>query len=416
MSKIIAAASALRAIQGKVAADTIFRVPPSLLQIEQGYNVRTFSPDTNPDHQELLASIGVIGVRTPIVVRMVDGKPTIVQGHMRHAAVLMHNATDGIADTAKILAIPARLANADDTDADRALDILTSNSGIPLAQIERGHAVLRLRSLGWTDAAISSKAGMTIRTFQEAVKLAKADPAIVKLVKGYVTGLKNLAGKPVVVKVSDTLATQTMTMAGPDAAAVLVEAAKLAEAAAPALAASGSSKAGNIVASHVAAAAATVAAAKGSPLVNNKGVASTKGRNVKVPVLAVNPAAVNAILAKGKAKAPARIASGLPVRLRGPFTCKIDGSIVDDIGELIAIAAPIDVGAETWSALDIGNELCRYLNSAYATFAVDKMVSTGLSSPRNATGPLQGVKGSVATTTPAPVKAGKSGSSQHATR
>ena len=393
MAKSIVTVAVKSAFIGKVSADSIFRVVPSALNIEAGYNVRTFSPDTNPLHAELLASIGVIGVRTPLVIRMEDGKPVIVQGHMRHAAALMHNAIDGLPDNAKIASIPCRLANEADTAADRALDLLTSNSGIPLAQIERGHAVLRLRSLGWTDADIGTKAGLTSRTLQEAVKLAKADKAIVLLVKGYVTAVKDRAGKAVVVQVSDTLATQTMTAAGPDAAAVLQEAAKLA---------AGSSKAGKVVAGHVEAAIVIVAKGKGSPVLTGQGVPSAKGKNVKGVALAIDAAAVTAQLAKGK---PA-IVSGQPVHLKGPFTCKADGSIVDDIGELLATAA----------TLDIGNEVCRYLNSAYATFAVERMAIVGLASAKNATGPLQGVKGATATAIVTPAKAGKSGSSEHATR
>lgn len=383
---------ALRSIQGKVVPDSIFRVPPSLLQIEAGYNIRTFSPDTNPAHAELLASISVIGVRTAIVVRMVNEKPTIVQGHMRHAAVLMHNAIDGLPDTSKILTIPAQLANAADTVADRTLDLLTSNSGIPLTQIERGHAVSRLRALDWADGDICAKAGLTLRVLQEAVKLAKSDPAIVKLVKGYVTGIRNAAGKPIVVSVSDTLATQTMTVAGPDAPAVLVEAARLAEAEAPAATARGSSKAGKIVSRHVAAASETIAKIKGTPLLTGKGVASTKGSGVKAkgltgPAAKVNPAAVDAALARNVK--PATVAKGKSVSLMGPFSCKSDGDIVDDAGELIATAV----------SLEHGNEIAKYLNFAYSNFAAEKLASDGLLDVRNATRPLTGVAGAKATTT-----------------
>ena len=89
------------------------------------------------------------------------------------------------------------------------LDVLTSNSGLPLTAMERAKAVKRLLSFLWTPADIAKKTGWSISTVSNLIALHDAPDAILEMVKSG--------------QVSATLATKLVKEKGADKAQAMLE-------------------------------------------------------------------------------------------------------------------------------------------------------------------------------------------------
>ena len=334
----------------------LFKVAPGVLKLEDGYNFRHFSPAVFPLHAELQASIVARGVETPLVVRF--GNPDheedatclyVVQGHMRLGAVLARNAMAGVTP---LEYVPCRMAPAGQTDEERTLDLMVSNQFIPVTQLELGIAALRMRSFGRTMAYVAEQRGVTSRAVEETIRLAKADKKIVALVRGYI----NRQG--VAVRISDTLALQTMTVAGADAPAVMEAAAELAP--------TEGTKMGRVTAPIVAAAIAQIEAKTGKPIVGASGAVSVNAKAAGAAAAASGAALTakagrTAAIAttKAKAAAPAPADTGLLTAKRGaavgPFKAGSGATILDSTGDGVAVCSD-DVTCKV---------LVSYLNQGY---------------------------------------------------
>jgi len=84
------------------------------------------------------------------------------------------------------------------------LDILTSNSGLPLSAMERAKAIKRLQSFLWSPADIAKKTGWSVTTVNNLIQLYDSPDAITAMVQSG--------------QVSATLATKLVKEKGADAA------------------------------------------------------------------------------------------------------------------------------------------------------------------------------------------------------
>lgn len=128
---------------------------PRLLKVEAGYNVRVMdSPEMRAKNAELKESIRVNGVKVPLEVKF-DGEDVyVVAGHRRHAMVSELIAEGEPIETVLVIAEPKGT-----NDAERALNLVISNSGEPLKPLEVAEVVRRLTAFGWDKGQIAKRMG-----------------------------------------------------------------------------------------------------------------------------------------------------------------------------------------------------------------------------------------------------------------
>jgi ParB/RepB/Spo0J family partition protein len=133
----------------------ILMVPPLLLSVDPVYNVRKINPK-DPDFLELKESIRANGVREPLTIRTerTGNKEVfyIIAGHRRYTAV-----AELLAEGVEIKAVPVRSVKMGQEEL--VLDLILSNSGQPLNQIEQGEVFHRLQGMGWMPMEIAAKTG-----------------------------------------------------------------------------------------------------------------------------------------------------------------------------------------------------------------------------------------------------------------
>lgn len=136
----------------------VYNIPWRDLQVESGYNVRTFNPD-NVTHRRLAESIRLVGVQTPLTVRIgADGKPVIVSGHLR-AGSCDWLARDGGGKKSMVPSVPVILrADLDDTRK-RTGDLAISNSAVSLTPMEKAETSVKMHADGYSDSAIGAHLG-----------------------------------------------------------------------------------------------------------------------------------------------------------------------------------------------------------------------------------------------------------------
>lgn len=128
----------------------IFRIDPSLIEENDGYNVRRDYGDV----KELEKSIEANGVIQPLAVEQKEGKIILVRGHRRLRAI-----RSLLAQGKVVQHVPVQSVRFNDEA--RALDLILSNDGKPLNQIEQGEAFERLVELGLAPKQIAEKTGKT---------------------------------------------------------------------------------------------------------------------------------------------------------------------------------------------------------------------------------------------------------------
>ncbi|MDY0362987.1 MAG: hypothetical protein RBR08_16180 [Desulforegulaceae bacterium] len=147
-----------------ITKNDIFTVPVEILEVQEGFNPRGlfgegdyFEREDVKQHIRNLADSYKAGRYVPpIVVRVIDGKVLIRDGHCRHRAILL-----AISEGAEIQRVPVlELKNKNELDEN--LLILTSNDGLPLSQLERAAVYGRYRAWGWTMQEIANAVGKTI--------------------------------------------------------------------------------------------------------------------------------------------------------------------------------------------------------------------------------------------------------------
>ena len=145
----------------KAASDSrneMFRINPYKLSVMPGWNSRDMKAAENVEHIGMLArSIADCGVQEPLTVFTEDGHIYVSDGHCRLAAVKWAMEKMGV----ELKSIPVKTEDRGASMSDRLASQLVRNSGKGLTDLEKAQVFLRLRRLGWDDAAIASRAGMT---------------------------------------------------------------------------------------------------------------------------------------------------------------------------------------------------------------------------------------------------------------
>lgn len=147
-----------------ITKNDIFTVPVDILEVQEGFNPRGLFSDGNyyeredvKQHIRNLADSYKEGRYVPpIVVKVIDGKVLIRDGHCRHKAILLAKS-----EGAEIQRIPV-LELKNQNEQDENLLILTSNDGFPLSLLERAAIYGRYKAWGWTLQEISKAVGKTI--------------------------------------------------------------------------------------------------------------------------------------------------------------------------------------------------------------------------------------------------------------
>lgn len=153
-------------------------IDPRILEIDPKYNVRKINPK-DPKFLEFKASIKANGVKVPLTARTekTDASPLgeaflIVSGHRRLTAV-----RELIAEGVEIKTVPVIGVNM--SEEDLTVDLIISNDGEPLNQIEQGEVFKRLVGYGWTPEQIGEKVGRSVTHVNNCLK-AVALPVEVK--------------------------------------------------------------------------------------------------------------------------------------------------------------------------------------------------------------------------------------------
>jgi ParB family chromosome partitioning protein len=181
----------------------LFRLDPRIIQVDGGWNVRTFdNPEVLAHVASLKDSIKKIGVQVPITVRYKEGRAILVDGECRLRATLA-----AIAEGADIATIPAVGEPQGRNEAERLALQTIRNSGLRFTPLENSAIVVRLQDYGWTQERIAETLGFSL---------------------GYIGHLLLLASSPESVKtmvadgsVSASLAIETVRAQGDGAAKTL---------------------------------------------------------------------------------------------------------------------------------------------------------------------------------------------------
>jgi ParB/RepB/Spo0J family partition protein len=151
-------------------------------QIEElpGYNPRDMeSTETQAHIREMADAIKENGNKDfpPITIYQENDKVYVMAGWCRRRAHIL--AKEEGADVKGILCMNAGKK----TPAEMALDVLNSNEGLPLTQLEKAQAVHKLTLYLWTPEEIAKKKGWSVTTVHTLLALLKSPEEIKQLVK-----------------------------------------------------------------------------------------------------------------------------------------------------------------------------------------------------------------------------------------
>lgn len=128
---------------------------PRLLKVDPQFNVRDLStPEAIEKLAELKESIRANGVKVPLEIRFTGEDVYIVSGHRRHRAVMDLIEEGEPIETVLVISEPKGT-----NEADRVLNLVTSNSGEPLKPLEVAEVVRRLVAFGWEHLRIARRMG-----------------------------------------------------------------------------------------------------------------------------------------------------------------------------------------------------------------------------------------------------------------
>jgi ParB-like chromosome segregation protein Spo0J len=167
-----------------------WNVPIELLDSNPD-NIRLDRPEVRDHIRALADSIKEVGfIRTrPLTVRMTGDRVLIEDGNCRLAAVYL-----AISEGAEIKTLPCLSEAPMTTAADRTLNMLLANSGLPHTPLEYLAAVKRLLSYGWTDTDIAKRLGRSRQWLANLINLGEAGDDVHALVtEGAVSSTQALA-------------------------------------------------------------------------------------------------------------------------------------------------------------------------------------------------------------------------------
>lgn len=146
--------------------------------LEDGYNGR----DEYTDIPELADSIVENGIIQAVRAYQKKGdinRLTLISGHRRMAAVDLAIA-DGRLDPNEFKIPVIKVLNM--SDIDKTLDLITSNSGVPLTALEKSNVYKRAEAYGCTPEEIAKKVGKSITTIKNLLLLNSASASTKKMI------------------------------------------------------------------------------------------------------------------------------------------------------------------------------------------------------------------------------------------
>lgn len=155
-----------------VAKMTAFMLDPRLIAVEPGFNAR---PLDEEHVAEFVISIMAGGYIPPLVVKVIDGVPTVRDGHHRLEAY-----TRAIAKDADIKAI--QVVEFTGNDAEAVALLVTSAGGMPLTPLQRGVQYKKLVKYGWQNKQIADISGKTVQHVSDMLLLANSNNDVQQLV------------------------------------------------------------------------------------------------------------------------------------------------------------------------------------------------------------------------------------------
>ena len=158
----------------------MFRINPYDLHIKEGWNFRDFDePDEQAALLELAESIAARGVNTPLKVYVENDLVYVSAGHRRRADTLIAIERLG----AEIRSVPCIMGPRGETEPDRVLEQLTTNTGKPPSQLQVAGIFSKLLRFGWTEQEIGRQAGMSVQKVRQTLDLQALPEAVKAMVQ-----------------------------------------------------------------------------------------------------------------------------------------------------------------------------------------------------------------------------------------
>lgn len=148
--------------KGSTSKGDLISVAPELLLEEEGFNTRgAFMPDYW-EREEVKTGIRLLADAykrgdfvPPIIVKVVDGRVLVRDGHRRRRGLLL-----AISEGAEIKKVPVIEHRGD--EAAQSLLIATSSDGVPLSPLDRAVLYGRFSNWGWSDQEIAERVGRSV--------------------------------------------------------------------------------------------------------------------------------------------------------------------------------------------------------------------------------------------------------------
>lgn len=167
----------------QVSKTDIFSIEPSLLLEEPGFNARGAFSDNYFERDDVAAHIRNLADAytrgdyvPPIIVKVVEGKVFVRDGHCRRRALLLAMSEGAAFKKVQVL------EHKGDEAAQTAL-IVTSNDGLALSQLERAVVYGKLSAWGWTDIEIATKVGRTYEHVRQLRQLLELPVELKRLIQ-----------------------------------------------------------------------------------------------------------------------------------------------------------------------------------------------------------------------------------------
>lgn len=153
---------------------TYFKIHPSKLEFEVGFNLRTEGAELEAHIEQLYLAMKAGAQVPPIDVTVEDGRTIVRDGHCRTRA-----AKRLLAEGIEYL-LEARHFRGN--EADCVFHMLGTANGKNLSPLEVGMGYKRLTAYGMDISAIAARAGVSRSTVENGVKLAEAPMAVHKMI------------------------------------------------------------------------------------------------------------------------------------------------------------------------------------------------------------------------------------------
>ena len=162
----------------EVKKNDLYKIDPTVIKEEQGFNLRDYEQPEVKQHIENLTETILNGGYIPPIVVRTDGTGNIllVDGHCRTRAALQ-----AIERGATGLMLSA--VNFKGSDADRVELMLRSGEGLKFTPLEVAKGYLRLQRMGLTTADIAKRVGKTANHINQYLNLATANVDVQQMVE-----------------------------------------------------------------------------------------------------------------------------------------------------------------------------------------------------------------------------------------